>query len=89
LLGRFIAVDTYLANSGFLFLKRFANAMVSNELLQELKEIIKEEYGRNLSMEEVSEIGNGLVGYFDMLAKMNHENNQNNENKHEISTTKI
>lgn len=54
--------------------------MVSNDLLQELKEIIKEEYGKDLEMKEVSEIGNGLVDYFDLLAKMDHENNQNNEN---------
>jgi len=63
--------------------------MVSQHLLQELGEIIKEEYGRDLNMKEISEIGNGLVGYFDLLAKMHHENNQNNENEYEISSAKI
>lgn len=57
--------------------------MVSNELLQKLKEIIKEEYGQDLEMEKVSQIGNGIIGYFDLLAKMDHENNQNNENDNE------
>ena len=54
--------------------------MVSQQLLNELKEIIKDEYGQDLEMEKVSQIGNGLVGYFDLLAKMQHENNQTNEN---------
>jgi len=54
--------------------------MVSQQLLDELKEIIKAEYGQDLEMEKVSQIGNGLVGYFDLLAKMHHENNQTNEN---------
>lgn len=63
--------------------------MVSPHLLQELKEIIKSEYGRDLNMQEVSEIGNGLVGYYDLLAKMNHKNNQNNEDENEIQTAKI
>lgn len=62
--------------------------MVSQHLLQELGEIIKEEYGRDLNMQEISEIGNGLVGYFDLLAKMHHENNQNNENEYETPITK-
>jgi len=57
--------------------------MVSPQLLQELKEIIESEYGVNLDMQEVSEIGNGLVGYYDLLAKMHHQNNEN-----EISITK-
>jgi len=60
--------------------------MVSQQLLQELKKIIKEEYTRDLSVEEISQIGNGLVGYFDLLAKIKHEENEN-ENK--TSTTKI
>jgi len=63
--------------------------MVSQQLLNELQEIIKEEYGQDLDMDKISQIGNGLVGYFDLLAKMNHENNQNNENEYEIPTTKI
>jgi len=54
--------------------------MVSQQLLNELKEIIKEEYGKDLEMDKISQIGNGLVGYFDLLAKMQHENNLNNDN---------
>jgi|GEM_PF-1069699 len=60
--------------------------MISQQLLDELKKIIKEEYGQNLEMEEISQIGNGLVGYFDLLAKMHHKNN---EDDYEIQTAKI
>lgn len=50
--------------------------MVSQQLLNELREIIKEDYGQDLEMKKISQIGNGLVGYFDLLTKMYHENNQ-------------
>ena len=60
--------------------------MISQQLLSELKEIIKAEYGRDLEMSEVSQIGNGLVGWFDLLAKIKHEDNEN-DNKE--STTKV
>jgi len=49
--------------------------MVSQQLLIELKEIIKDEYDQDLDMDKVSEIGNGLVNFFDLLAKINHEDN--------------
>ena len=54
--------------------------MVSQQLLIELKEIIKAEYGQDLEMEKVSRIGNDMVNYFDLLAKMQNENNQSNAN---------
>lgn len=50
---------------------------VSKELILELQQIIKGEYGREVSFEEASEIANGLVGYFDLLAKMDYENKNN------------
>lgn len=54
--------------------------MVSQKLLDELKIIIKEEYGQDLEMNKVSQIGNGLVGYFDLLAKIHHRNILEEEN---------
>jgi len=60
--------------------------MVSQQLLNELREIIREEYGQDLEMEKVSQIGNGLVGYFDLLTKIHHKNN---ENDYEIPATKV
>jgi len=43
--------------------------MVSQKLLQELQTIIKEDYGRDLNEDLVSEIGNGLVDLFEFLVK--------------------
>lgn len=50
--------------------------MFSQQLLQELQQIIKEEYGQDLEIEKVSQISDNLIGYFDLLAKIHHENNK-------------
>lgn len=52
--------------------------MVSKELLQELKTIIEEEYNEDLSDEQAHLIGNGMTRYFDLLARLIH-NKQNDE----------
>lgn len=49
--------------------------MVSPELINELKTIIKEDYGVELEQNEADEIANSLVNYFDLLAKIQIENN--------------
>lgn len=51
--------------------------MVSQQLLEELKLIISEEYGQDLDIATVAEIGNGMVNYFDLLAKIYHEDKSN------------
>lgn len=51
--------------------------MVSKELIQEFKEIIKAEYGLDLSFEEASKTGNDLVDIFDILAKINFKEKHN------------
>ena len=56
-------------------------AQVSKERVLELQKIIKEECNRNISYKKASEIANGLVGYFDTLAKMNHSINLENGDK--------
>ena len=43
--------------------------MVSQKLLNELKVILQEDYGRNLKTSEVSKIGSDLVGLFELLVK--------------------
>ena len=48
-------------------------ADLSKETVLKLQYIIREEYGREVSFAETSEIANGLVGYFDLLAKMQWE----------------
>jgi len=53
--------------------------MVSKQSIEELQKIILEEYGRKLDFNQVSEIANGLVGYFDLLAKINYRIEQNHD----------
>ena len=57
--------------------------MLSEATILELKEIIKQEYGRDLSLAEASDVANTLVGYFDLLAKLHHRD-QINENDNKI-----
>lgn len=54
--------------------------MVSQELLVELKDIIREDYGVELPMQEVSFIGNSLVGFFETLSRIEFGNEYENEN---------
>jgi hypothetical protein len=62
--------------------------MLSEAIILELKEIIEQEYGRELSLAEASEVANTLVGYFDLLTKIHHRD-QINDNENEITTGNI
>lgn len=44
--------------------------MLSQKLLSELEEIIKEDYGVELQLQAVAEVADTLVNYFDLLAKI-------------------
>lgn len=55
-------------------------------MLQKLKIIIKDEYGRGLSDSEVFEIGNGLVRYFKALKRLNLSKQFVNIKKHTNQT---
>ena len=55
--------------------------MVSEKIIKELQEIIKEEYGREVTLIQASEIGNGLVSLYDLLAKIYHEDKNINKQK--------
>lgn len=48
--------------------------MVSRKLIEELQQIMKTEYGVEMSYADVDNFGNKLVGYFDLLAKIDCEN---------------
>ena len=48
--------------------------MVSQVLVEELKMIIKEDYQVELQPEEASEIANSLVSFFNLLLKLESEN---------------
>ena len=47
--------------------------MVSKKLLDELKQIVLEDYGVLLTAEEVSEIGNSLIQFFELLINIENE----------------
>jgi len=51
--------------------------MLSTQTIEELKLILKEEYGKELTLAETSEVAYTLVNYFGLLAKMqSSEDNQ-------------
>lgn len=60
--------------------------MLSQGTIEELRQIIGEEYGREVSQAEASEIARTMVGYYDLLAKIHHreqteDNNDNNNDE--------
>lgn len=50
--------------------------MLSKKLLDELEVILKEEFNLVLSRKDLEKLARNLVGYFDLLAKMRHEQNE-------------
>ena len=71
-------------NSGFLDYALFATRepyqqglMVDEKLALELQQIIKEDYGIDLSVQEVSRFAYDWISVFDLLAKVNHRIKQN------------
>jgi hypothetical protein len=60
--------------------------MLKKELLNELKEIVKEDFNENLNDEELFEFGNSLLSYFELLAKIYfREKKSNKENSIRMS----
>lgn len=54
---------------------------LNQKLLNELKDILREDFGKELNEKELFEIGNSLVLYFDLLAKINFRNQMENKPK--------
>lgn len=52
-----------------------------DELIEELRQIVKEDYGQDLDFKDAYNLANGLINYFDLLAKLHH---RNHEDKHEL-----
>ncbi len=50
--------------------------MLSKELINELKIILKEEYNLELTYGELVNLATRLVGFFDLLAKLNFKEEQ-------------
>ena len=53
---------------------------VSKERILELQAIIREDYEREIDFSQASLIANDMVGYFDLLAKLNHQHNEYENN---------
>lgn len=53
--------------------------MLNSQIIEELKVIIKEDYGRDFSFSEVTEIADGLIGYFDLLGQIYHREKIKND----------
>ena len=51
--------------------------MLNKKHIGEFQDIIKKEYGYDLGDEQAESIANGLVDYFDLLAKMYHQSKIN------------
>ena len=46
---------------------------LSEKLILELQKIIKEDYGREVTLAQAREIGQTLTDYYDLLGKIYHE----------------
>ena len=44
--------------------------MVSKKLAKQLQEVLKEDYKKNVSLLEATQMISGMVGYYDTLAKI-------------------
>jgi len=63
--------------------------MLSQSTIEELRQILKEEYGHDVSKANASEIAYGLVGYFDLLAKIYHrEKIEKNDNDNDYDESR-
>lgn len=54
--------------------------MLSKQLLDELKLILKEEFNLELSEKDSAKLARNLVGYFELLAKIHYRNRENETN---------
>jgi len=61
--------------------------MVSQALLDELKTIIKDDYGVELQPAMVSEVGNSFVNFFDSLAKHHYQNSEPTKGGDDLGNT--
>jgi hypothetical protein len=63
--------------------------MLSYEKIAELRQILKDDYGRDVSQADASQIAHALIGYYDLLAKVYHrEKIENNDNNYDEKNNK-
>ena len=54
---------------------------LSRATIEELIQVVKEDYGEEWSYEQAAQILRDWVGYFGLLAKLDYRNNENDTNK--------
>ena len=54
---------------------------LSQTTIQELQQILSEEYGKNLDMKEATEIAYSIIGYFELLTIINNRENERDSKK--------
>ena len=59
---------------------------ISEATIQELRQILKEDYAKNLTQAEVAKLANDLVGYFNLLAKIQGRIEDKNDYDNEYGT---
>lgn len=52
---------------------------ISEATIREMQQILKEDYGKDLTLGEVAEITKNLVGYFDLLARIHYREKNKND----------
>jgi hypothetical protein len=56
---------------------------LSDAIILEFQQILKEEFGCDVSKKITVAIANGMVGYFDLLAQLNHQIEEKEDNEYE------
>jgi hypothetical protein len=54
--------------------------LLNQKQLNELDDILREDYGKELSQKELFEVGNGLISYFKLLSKIYWRNKLEDKN---------
>ena len=70
-----------IATSGGFFCENRTNMAVSQNLINELKDILCDETGKDFDLATASAIGNGWIGYFDKLAQIYHSDKETVDKK--------
>lgn len=58
--------------------------MISEITIKDFQQAVSEDYGKEISLQEAKEILTGMVGYFDLLAKIDFRRKMKFENSDAI-----
>lgn len=53
--------------------------MISKKLAEQFHEVLKQDYGQDVTLVEAAEMLGKIVGYYDLLAKINFEKTQDDK----------